>query len=109
MAEYIERDELLKDLCTVSAPTPSESWIVEKCIERVNEQPTADVVPKKYYFDQQKADESLNKLLDNAKSEVAREIFEEIEKYAEPTVFGGSIVHLCRIAELKKKYTEKKE
>ena len=44
MAEYIDRDELLKELCTVSAPTPSESWIVEKCIEKVNEQPDADVV-----------------------------------------------------------------
>lgn len=46
MAEYIDRDELLKELCTVSAPIPSESWIVEKCIEKVNEQPTADVTPK---------------------------------------------------------------
>ena len=42
--KYIDADALLKALCTVSAPTPSESWIVEKCIDKVNEQPTADVV-----------------------------------------------------------------
>lgn len=83
MAEYIERDELLKELCTVSAPTPSESWIVEKCIQKVNEQPTADVVPKSE-VDKTIAEwawlhaDVLNKL-DNAKAEVAREIFAEIE------------------------------
>ncbi len=46
--------------------------------------------------------------LDNAKSEVAREIFEEIERTVEDAEFEwGTIygVKLC-IAELKKKYTE---
>lgn len=42
--EYIEREALIKELCTVSAPTPSESWIVEKCIDKVNSAPSADVV-----------------------------------------------------------------
>ena len=41
--KYVEVDKLLKDLCMVSAPTPSESWIVEKCIDKVNEQSAADV------------------------------------------------------------------
>ena len=53
MAEYINRDNLIKDLCTISAPTPSESWIVEKCIEKANEQPTADLVPKSEVADLQ--------------------------------------------------------
>ena len=45
MEEYISREAAIKILCTVAAPTPTESWIVEKCIDRVNELPAADVRP----------------------------------------------------------------
>lgn len=44
MAEYIKRDAALKALCQVSAPTPSESYIVEKCIEKINRLPMMEVV-----------------------------------------------------------------
>lgn len=44
MAEYIERDVALNALCQVSAPTPPESYIVEKCIDKINDVPAADVV-----------------------------------------------------------------
>jgi hypothetical protein len=44
MAEYIKRDAALRALCQVSAPTPSESYIVEKCIEKVNRLPMIEVV-----------------------------------------------------------------
>ena len=134
MAEYIDRDELLKELCTVSAPTPSESWIVEKCIEKVNEQPTADVVPKSEvdkleltlqgvmwsvdkWLDETDYDadpikraitmrEKTLKIVENVKAEVAREIFAEIENliWAYDTRPAYDLTE--KIAELKKKYTE---
>ena len=44
MAEYIKRDAALKALCQVSAPTPDESYIVEKCIEKINRLPMMEVV-----------------------------------------------------------------
>jgi hypothetical protein len=48
MDEYIKKEKVLNILCTVSAPTPTESWIVEKCIEKVNEVDTADVAPVRH-------------------------------------------------------------
>ena len=44
MAEYIKRDAALRALCQVSAPTPDESYIVEKCIEKINRMPMMEVV-----------------------------------------------------------------
>jgi hypothetical protein len=44
MAEYIKRDAALKALLQVSAPTPSESYIVEKCIEKIIRLPMMGVV-----------------------------------------------------------------
>ena len=44
MAEYIKRDAALKALCQVSAPTPDESHIVEKCIEKIYRMPMMEVV-----------------------------------------------------------------
>lgn len=52
--------------------------------------------------------------LDNAKAEVAREIFEEIEKCSEVALMNGHIetpilcIGLGTLAELKKKFTEEK-
>lgn len=44
MAEYIKRNAALKALRQVSAPTPDESYIVEKCIEKINRLPKMEVV-----------------------------------------------------------------
>ncbi len=44
MAEYIKREAALKALCQVSAPTPDESYIVEKCIDKINRLPMMEVV-----------------------------------------------------------------
>lgn len=44
MVEYIKRDAALKVLCQVSAPTPDESHIVEKCIEKIYILPMMEVV-----------------------------------------------------------------
>ena len=146
MAEYIDRDELLKELCTVSAPTPSESWIVERCIEKVNEQPTADVVPKSEVERLErevklltentitakypchvlcskgviltKSLEEYDKLLGDIASEVAREIFEDIDGKISCFFPASSFVNapnttyyslIDMLAELKKKYTEEKK
>lgn len=38
----IDADALIKDLCTILALTPIESWTVEKCIEKANNAPTID-------------------------------------------------------------------
>ena len=62
---------------------------------------------EKYYFNHE-----YDKLIAEAKQEVAREIFEEIEKYVEVALMNGHIETpiLCighgTFAELKKKYTE---
>lgn len=40
----IDANALMESLCTVNAPTPSESYVVEKCIEKVNDAPTVDAV-----------------------------------------------------------------
>ena len=50
MAEYIKRDEALKALLQVSAPTPSESYIVEKCIDKINDVPAAEVAPVRHGY-----------------------------------------------------------
>ena len=42
--EYIEREAAIKELCQVFAPTPSESYIVEKCIDKIDNMSAADVV-----------------------------------------------------------------
>ena len=46
------------------------------------------------------------KVIDKAKAEVAREIFEEIEKLKTIGLYGFRFYHKTDIAELKKKYTE---
>jgi hypothetical protein len=92
MSRYIDADKLV-DLCDELAREPWNqkaapiSWAdaFEDFISEIEGQPTADVVPK---------------------SEVAREIFEDLEMYVEE--HNGCSVNLsrCEFAELKKKYTK---
>ena len=56
---------------------------------------------ERYYFNHE-----YDKLIAEAKAEVAREIFEEIEKYTELSIVGGRLVYWNTLTELKKKYTE---
>ena len=82
-------------------------------------QNTANVVPKSEVETlKEKLDatiagqETLQKALVNAKGEVAREIFEEIERYECSDLFGKTTLYMLtaeEFAELKKKYTEGKE
>lgn len=98
MDEYIKRDKALNALCQVSAPTPFESYIVEKCIDKVNNVPAEDVV---------------------LRSELAKEIFADIEQFIEDNKNGqyspyGNYMGQCvslglfedAFAELKKKYIQ---
>jgi hypothetical protein len=42
--DLISRKALMESLCSVSAPTPDESYIVEKCINKVNDAPKIEAV-----------------------------------------------------------------
>ena len=88
MARYYEESALI-EFVKLYTPTIGGETTME-CVERaIRNAPTADVAPK---------------------SEVAREIFEEIENTLEPHIESFTKFHITqKIAELKKKYTEGKE
>lgn len=113
MARYIDADKLLTDELTHTLPVGCgrASGRVIVFTEDIENAPTADVVPRERY----------DRVMDNLKSvlaersteraDVAREIFEEIERipmFADYDYNGERI--LCFYAqeydELKKKYTE---
>ena len=110
MARYIDADEALKIIDSYAKTVTADGKVVVDAIRDIVGviTPTADVAPR---------------------AEVAREIFEEIEKYAELQIeslnivekvdlsgaafFGGGkqafVLLLDRLAELKKKYMEEKK
>lgn len=90
------------------------AWDVPDLKEFLAEVPTAHVVPKSEVDflhktmaeNAQRALEVTLEEIENAKTEVARKIFEEIER----EIKNHGITYAQRkIAELKKKYTEEKE
>lgn len=110
------------------------AMIAKYCLDQIKEAPTADVVPKSKVdrlnavmkdMDEQRAYtiNMLGESLEKAKADVAREIFEEIERLPKvvlnPKVnqFGavtkssmkGAIVSLSDISDLKKKYIGEQE
>lgn len=106
MPRYIDADAL------------AVKWMLANTQERetfrqiIDEEPTADVVPKsevEMWQGALKAEELHNELtmemakkaLTNAKAEIAREIFEELER---KLLFVGQASY--SLAEIKKKYTE---
>lgn len=147
MAEYIDREALIaeiqKNIKTYWNEGSGGYYLAEDALNySVKTVPTADVVSKseveelsgKYedlklkYADLQKDKDELIACGDDKKADVAREIFEEIEEYAELQIeslniaakvdlsgavfFGGGkqafVLLLDRLAELKKKYMEQK-
>ena len=93
MARYIDADALIKQMKDgkyVDRETSFQRGVnsaIDYWITEINHFPTADVVPK---------------------SEVAREIFEEIDELLVQNAtmqIATSTLH-CKLAELKKKYTE---
>lgn len=114
---YIDADKLckgLKEMANVLAPFKQSTIL--GVVSTIENYPTADVVPKSE-VDKTIAEwaylhaDVLNKL-ENAKAEVAREIFEEIEKtFIDSAALPdcARFVDIDKIAELKNKYTEDKE
>ena len=87
MARYIDADKVMDEINRIGGHNLCE-WETIGVKALIDRQPTADVVPK---------------------SEIAREIFEEIEKYwIKSDILPDCVrlVDLDKIAELKKKYTE---
>ena len=137
MARYIDADELYKAAQKRIAEANEARMAVvdDEFLDLINDAFTEDVAPraefealkdeadryKRYYFRH-----DYDEMIAEAKAEVAREIFEEIEEYAELQIeslniaekvdlsgaafFGGGkqafVLLLDRLAELKKKYTE---
>ena len=119
MARYIDADALIerlkfkRDETDISGKKYSG---LECAIAQVQKQPTADVAPKSEverlehildcYALQYGTVTDQQKVIEKAKSEVAREIFEEIEKLRVIGIHGFKTYLKKDIDELKKKYTE---
>ena len=58
MDEYISKDVAIKALLQVAAPTPSESHIVEKCIDVINALPGSEPQRLRVEIDREDFDES---------------------------------------------------
>ena len=122
MARYIDADALIEKMSDLIAETWGKglgrSWwshsviLKDNFIRLIKEAPTADVISKsevdrieKAYNARLAKDIETNAdFVKYAKAEIAREIFEEIER-----IFDGKKYvpyPLYEIAELKKKYTE---
>ena len=122
---YIDADKLV-EMCnrqiecewnTIAAPG---SWAdaFQDFSDLVEQTPTADVVPRsevekleEYIDDLNDSKEHLCVMLEEARADVAREIFEEIKTYLEYEYMSYLKAYdytlLTRIEDLKKKYTEK--
>jgi hypothetical protein len=134
MPRYIDADELYKKLYPLDLADKSKYTINAKAVaDAITNIPTADVVPKSEVARLEQENETikdnLDVMLEEAKAEVAREIFEEIENAIDLKFLiikkmldskGGRangktiLVAECGVltatkrllAELKKKYTE---
>ena len=124
MARYIDLDEAIKHLrgaCIEKYPL-SYSNGISAAVNEISKMPAAEVVPKSEVEMLQgalKAEERHNELtmemaqkaLKNAKAEVAREIFAEIESMLIRYTFDDDYISLGIIDEFsdfKNKYTEEK-
>lgn len=109
MARYIDADKMVsKDNAYTTFPHDLAGCDDNDLVRWINEQPTADVVPKSEVARWRRNLEAVLEEIPETKREVAREIFEEIEKAVEDAEFEWGTVYgvkLC-LAELKKKYTE---
>lgn len=125
MARYIDADALTETCkrqieCEWNAIAAPNSWAdaFQDFSDLVEQTPTEDVVPRsevekleEYIDDLNDSKEHLCVMLEEARADVAREIFEEIEKHAMvgQTPFGLILyqIGVGTLAELEKKYTEK--
>ena len=122
MARYIDADALIERILKLKVVTDDMYGMgiargIERAETAIQMQPTADVAPRAEVDELKRENESLAKTVNEAselirkqrtkiekvKAEVAREIFEEIER---ETKNHGIAYTQRKIAELKKKYTE---
>jgi hypothetical protein len=130
MARYIDADKVMEKISHITVTvmggrSDGKTIFVkalnsyrEEVLKRIEDAPTADVVPKSeveelkaIIADHKASEERLEELYSNAKSEVAREIFEEIDRIIFGTIIPNdcAIISIANLAELKNKYTEDKE
>ena len=122
MARYYESETLIEFVKKYTPHINGESTL--ECVERaIREAPTADVVPKSEVEELKQIYQKYNKAIKHERAEVAREIFEEIEKIIQdrkdieverqgnnkimsPFTYSFGALELIefQIAELKKKY-----
>ena len=124
MSRYIDADKLLESLQEELDYYPllytreQNEWFdkgLKRALRIVKIFPTADVVPKSEVERWRRNLEAVLEEIPETKREVAREIFEEIEKalnlskcYGESGIYFEHDIE-ADIAELKKKYTEEKK
>jgi hypothetical protein len=130
MARYIDADKVMEEIARIGGHNLCE-WETIGVKALIDRQPTADVAPKSEVDALEKEVERLKKILNNyalqygtcmsqqkvidkAKSEVAREIFEEIEDLLHKHFVEWDFCYFDEYLgedfdELKKKYTEEKE
>lgn len=120
MTRYYESESLI-DFVKNNTPHINGETTMQCVVRAIQNAPTADVVPESEierlkricnsYALQYGTVRDQQKVIDEAKREVAREIFEEIETKLKPVIllscFGQPVYNSSVIlAELKKKYTE---
>lgn len=119
MARYIEADALQRRICGAKCGCEYEDCGCEgDCAfdHFISHAPTADVAPRaeverlerilNSYVLQYGTAVDKQKIIDEAKIEVAREIIGEILSTNTPDVDGFFTIHETELTELKKKYTE---
>ena len=120
MARYIDADELMEKIkkCEFDITGCGIMYDAGGVQSAINTQRTADVVPKSEVEELKQIYRRYNKAIKNERAEVAREIFEEIEKILDDCTvvrsfdYGKAYFAMSKFksnfSELKKKYTEPK-
>ena len=127
MTRYIDADKAMEEIDRIGGHNLCE-WETIGVKALIDRQPTADVAPKseverlqaevdrlkkdnehilmQHRFQRRPGGDCWNDVIEKAKAEVAREIFEEIEKLKHTKFYWSDVVEWDGIAELKKEYTE---
>lgn len=95
MADLIDRQETLNKIANVFAPTPSEQYIVEKCIDALNSVQSAEME-----FLTDKEQRIFLSAMERERK-VCRQVDEEWRNLREP--YEDSLVHVCNEIERKVK------
>ena len=114
MPRYIDADALTENINNLSVMLCGKELFGElakhSVTQMIDEHPTADVVPSEVFETLKDNNEHLAVMLSEAKQDVAREIFAEInaikKEYSRGDIDGNELY--LRLYMLEKKYTEEK-